>query len=233
MANTNERSGEHPPIFLNDLVSTSDGSSVPNSPPSRRRARRGTAGRSGKGERYELTAVEKGIRRRVRRDGTGKPAYEVSVWVSGRALSRTFSVLRDARRWRDEMLGNRATGNVRIPKDRSITVAEFVTAEWSRWLDEQVRFGHLQPTTVRWYKYGARRLVAELGRVKLANKATPTISSRGEAPAPLGSLSPENSDWTSAGTISRSRAKQLPNGAQPGRAARRLPTSTYRPYAPP
>jgi integrase len=113
--------------------------------------------------------VEKGIRRRTRRDGSGKPAYEASVWVNGRALSKTFSVLRDARRWRDEMLGNRATGNVRIPKDRSITVAEFVTTEWYRWLDEQVRFGHLQPSTVRWYKYGARRLVAELGRVKVAN----------------------------------------------------------------
>jgi integrase len=112
--------------------------------------------------------VERGIRRRVPKTGSGKPKYEVQVWVNGRTLSKTFTVLRDARRWRDEMLGDRATGRAKIPKDRRITVAQFIKMDWYPWLDEQVRFGHLQATTVQWYKYGARRLVAELGRVKLS-----------------------------------------------------------------
>jgi integrase len=164
MADSSDWVPQHHRTFLELSEPTSDGSRRDDA------VRRNSAsGRSNKGERYELSRVEKGIRRRVRRDGTGKLAYEVSVWVSGRALSRTFSVLRDARRWRDEMLGDRSTGKARIPKDRRITVAQFVKEDWYRWLDEQVHFGNLQPTTVRWYRYGARRLVAEIGRVKLTN----------------------------------------------------------------
>jgi integrase len=47
-------------------------------------------------------------------------------------------------------------------------VAQFVRADWYSWLDEQVRFGNLKPTTVEWYKGGAKRLVSEIGKVKLA-----------------------------------------------------------------
>jgi integrase len=166
MTDSSDQTSQHQRTFVELTGSEpdgerSDGTNVPR--------RRSTSGRSNKGERYELERVEKGIRRRVRRDGTGRQAYEVSVWVSGRALSKTFSALTPARRWRDEMLGDRSTGKARIPKDRRVTVAQFVTRDWYRWLDEQVSFGNLQPTTVRWYKYGARRLTAELGRVKLAN----------------------------------------------------------------
>lgn len=163
MTDTNERSGEHPPIFLDQAEGSGSGDALRNA--TRRRKSRPST----KGDRYDTSRVEKGIARRVRRDGTGKPVYDVQVWVNGRALSRSFSVLRDARRWRDEMLGDRATGKVKIPRDRRITVAQFVARDWYRWLDEQISFGNLQPTTVRWYKYGARRLVAELGRVKVAN----------------------------------------------------------------
>jgi integrase len=67
------------------------------------------------------------------------------------------------------MLGARATGRAKIPADRRITVAQFVTTDWYVWLDEQARFGNLRPGTVSWYKTGARRLVTEIGRIKLAN----------------------------------------------------------------
>ncbi len=164
MTNTTEPAAEHPPIFLDSTVSNPDVASAPSSPPARRKARRST-----KGDRYKTSRVEKGITRRVRRDGSGKPAYDVQVWVNGRALSKSFAALRDARRWRDEMLGARATGRAKIPVDRRITVAQFVTTGWFAWLDEQARFGNLRPGTVSWYKTGARRLVADIGRVKLAN----------------------------------------------------------------
>jgi hypothetical protein len=164
MTKTTEPTTENPPIFLDQIEP--NGTAI-NDPSARRPSRKSR--RSTKGDRYDTTRVERGIRRRVRKDGDGKPKYEVQVWVNGRTLSNTFTVLRDARRWRDEMLGDRATGRVKIPKDRRITVAQFVETQWYRWLDEQVRFGHLQATTVQWYKRGARRLVAELGRVKLAN----------------------------------------------------------------
>jgi integrase len=67
------------------------------------------------------------------------------------------------------MLGNRDVGRLKVPADRRITVAQFVRSEWSIWLDEQVRFGNLKETTVVWRKGGAKRLVSEIGKVKLAN----------------------------------------------------------------
>ncbi len=164
MTKTTEPTFERTPIFLDQIEPK--GRAV-NEPSERRPSRKQR--RSTKGDRYNTTSVERGIRRRVRKDGSGKPKYEVQVWVNGRALSSTFTVLREARRWRDEMLGDRAAGRAKIPKDRRITVAQFVEREWYSWLDEQIRFGHLQPTTVQWYKRGSRRLVAELGRVKVAN----------------------------------------------------------------
>ena len=162
MTNTNEPPAERPRIFFDEMKPTAANDSN-TSPPGRSGGRRST-----KGERYETSRVEKGITRRVRRDGTGKPAYEVQVWVNGRALSRTLRTLSDARRWRDEMLGSRATGDAKIPSDRRITVARFVATVWSPWLDEEQRFGNLRPSTVAWYKDGAKRLVAEIGRVKVA-----------------------------------------------------------------
>jgi len=163
MTNT-KPAAEHLPIFLDQ---TEPKDRAVNEPSERRRSRKPR--RSTKGERYDTTRVERGIRRRVRKDGSGKPKYEVQVWVNGRALSSTFTVLRDARRWRDEMLGDRATGRVKIPKDRRITVAQFVEREWYSWLDEQVRLEDLQPSTVSWYKGGTTRLLSEIGQVKLAS----------------------------------------------------------------
>ena len=122
LTNTTEPAAEHPPIFLDDPVSDPDAPSSPGPSPSRRKARPST-----KGDRYETSHLEKCITRRVRRDGSGKPAYDVQVWVNGRALSRSFAALQDARRWRDEMVGARATGRAKIPVDRRITVAQFVT----------------------------------------------------------------------------------------------------------
>jgi len=164
LTNTTEPAAEHPPIFLDYAVSNPDTPRGPSPSPPRRKGRRST-----KGDRYRTDRVEKGISRRVRRDGRGKPVYDVQVWVNGRALSKSFTSLRDARRWRDEMLGARATGRAKIPADRRITVAQFVTTDWYVWLDEQARFGNLRPGTVSWYKSGARRLVDEIGRIKLAN----------------------------------------------------------------
>jgi integrase len=158
---TKDQAPQHRPTFL-ELTDSDSGDSA-EAPPSQ------PAGRLSKGERYEITRVEKGIKRRVRRDGTGKPAYEASVWVNSRALSKTFTILRDARRWRDEMLGQRATGSARIPTDRRITVAKFVATDWYQWLDEQHTFGNLQLSTVSWNKSGSRRLVFEIGHVKMAN----------------------------------------------------------------
>jgi len=120
-------------------------------------------------ERYFVSREEKGINRRVRRDGTGKQAYEVKVWVGGKALSKTFPLVKDARRWRDEMLGRRAAGSIKIAVDRRIKVAQFVATEWYQWLDEQHTFGNLQLSTVSWNKSGSRRLVSEIGHVKMAN----------------------------------------------------------------
>ena len=163
MTKTNQPIQEHPPTFLelqDRNAATDEGRPRQQRP---RKARRST-----KHERYESTRVEKGIIRRVRRDGTGKPAYEASVWVNGRALSKTFTVLREARRWRDENLGRRATGDAKIPQDRRITTGQFVRTVWFPWLDEQVRFGNLRQSTVDWYKAGSKRLVRELGRIKLA-----------------------------------------------------------------
>jgi integrase len=161
MTNTNDQTPQHRPTFL-ELTDLDDAGSI-EAPLIR------SGGRLSKGERYQISRVEKGIKRRVRRDGTGKPAYEVSVWVNGRSVSKTFRILRDARRWRDEMLGRRATGGARVPADRRITVARFVATEWCQWLDEQHSFGNLQLSTISWNKSGSRRLISELGRVKLAN----------------------------------------------------------------
>lgn len=105
----------------------------------------------------------------MRRGGTGKPSYDVQVRANGKALSKTFSRLRDARKFRNEMLGNRDAGRLKVSADRRTTVAQFVQSEWSTWLDEQVRFGNLKETTVIWRKGGAKRLVSEIGKVKLAN----------------------------------------------------------------
>jgi integrase len=157
---TNRPATEHPPTFL-ELTEHKPNKPEPVKP--QRPTRRAT-----KHLRYESTRVEKGIVRRVRKDGTGKPAYEVSVWVNGRALSKTFTVLRDARRWREENLGKRATGDAKIPQDRRITTGQFVRTVWFPWLDEQIRFGNLRPGTVDWYRAGSKRLVREIGRVKLA-----------------------------------------------------------------
>ena len=41
----------------------------------------------------------------------------------------------------------KATGDVKVPADRRITVARFVAVEWGVWLDEQVRFGNIRLTT--------------------------------------------------------------------------------------
>jgi integrase len=121
-----------------------------------------------KSERYIVSRVEKGINRRVRRDGTGKQAYEVKVWFGGKALSKTFTGIKDARKWRDEMLGKRATGSIKIAVDRRIKVAQFATVDWDVWLDQQVQFGNLRPSTVSWYRDGARRLVTEIGGIRVA-----------------------------------------------------------------
>lgn len=158
---TNDQAPQHHPTFLE--LTDSDSSSSVEAPPSQ------PTGRLSKGERYDITRVERGINRRVRRDGTGKPAYEVKVWINSKALSKTFAGLQDARRWRDEMVGKRASGSVKIPSDRRIKVAEFVTLDWYTWLDEQVRFGNLRPSTASWYRDGARRLVNELGTVRVAD----------------------------------------------------------------
>ncbi len=121
-----------------------------------------------KSERYIVSRVEKGINHRVRRDGTGKQAYEVKVWVGSKALSKTFTGIQDARKWRNEMLGKRATGSIKIAVDRRIKVAQFVAVDWDVWLDEQIQFGNLRPSTVSWYRDGARRLVREIGTVRVA-----------------------------------------------------------------
>jgi integrase len=161
MTDTNGETPKNHPTFLELTDSdSSDSVEAPSSQP---------AGRLSKSERYEISRVEKSIKRRVRRDGTGKPAYDVSVWVNSRALSKTFTTLRDARRWRDEMLGQRATGSARIPADRRITVTEFVTSHWYPWLEEQQSFGNLQLSTVSWNKSGSRRLISEIGHVKMSN----------------------------------------------------------------
>ncbi|MCL1595375.1 MAG: site-specific integrase [Actinomycetia bacterium] len=160
MAKTNRPTTEHPPTFLEQQEQKT--AKVDTIKP-RRPAREST-----KHKRYESTRVETGIVRRVRRDGTGKPAYEASVWVNGRALSKTFTVLRDARRWREENLGRRATGDAKIPQDRRITTGQFVKTVWFPWLDEQIRFDILQPSTVLWYKIGAKRLVSEIGHGRLS-----------------------------------------------------------------
>lgn len=164
MTDNNDRTTERPRSFL-DLHGLEE--SAPDEPNSSTTVR--TPRRSTKGERYEITRIEKCISRRIRRDRTGKPSYDVQVFVDGRAMSKTFSRLRDARRFRDEALGDRATGRMKIPADRRITVDQFVRSDWFTWLNEQVRFGNLKPTTVEWYKGGSRRLVSEIGRVKLAN----------------------------------------------------------------
>jgi integrase len=163
MTNPNDRAAQDLPIFLDETEASGDNDEG-QSPPGRRRDSRPST----KHDRYEVKRIEKGISRRVRRNGTGTAAYEAQVWVNGRALTKTFSLLRDARRWRDEMLGDRATGRAKIPADRRVTVSQFVVGEWHPWLDEQVRFGNLRVTTTSWYKSGAQRLVRELGRVKLS-----------------------------------------------------------------
>jgi integrase len=164
MTDNNDRTTEQPRTFI-DLHGLDEGDRNKTGRSKSARAPRSST----KGERYEITRIEKSISKRLRKDGTGKPAFDVQVWVNGRALSKTFSRLRDARQFRDEMLGNRAVGLMKIPADRRITVAQFVRSDWYTWLDEQIRFGNLKPTTVEWYKGGAKRLVSEIGRVKLAN----------------------------------------------------------------
>ncbi len=163
MKKNNDRGANDLPIFL-DQPESGVGDLEGRSPRGQKRKNRA----SSKHDRYEVSRIEKSISRRVRRDGSGKVAYEVQVWVNGRAMTKTFSALRDARRWRDEMLGDRASGRARIPADRRVTVRRFVGSEWHPWLDEQVRFGNIRETTASWYKSGAKRLVRELGRVKLS-----------------------------------------------------------------
>jgi len=117
--------------------------------------------------RYMRIKVEKGITRRQRTDGTGDVSFDVQVWVNRSARSKTLPTLSDARRWRDEMLGERAKGQIVMPADRRITVGQFVSEVWIPWLEEEERLGSLRRSTVSWYKGGSQILVPEIGRLRL------------------------------------------------------------------
>ena len=119
--------------------------------------------------RYRRERIEKGITRRTRTDGSGTATYDVQVWVNRSARSKTFASLAAARRWRDEMLGERAQGRPLVAPDRKTTVADFVRTAWDPRLDEEIQLGNLRPSTVGWYRTGAKTVVREIGRTRLAD----------------------------------------------------------------
>lgn len=117
--------------------------------------------------KYERIKIEKGITRRSREDGSGRPVFDAQVWVSHRATSKTFGRLQDARSWRDQMLGKRASGE-RLPMNTGrIRLEEFVQGPWMKWLDEEVRMGSLREGTASWYRGGSKHVIRELGRYRL------------------------------------------------------------------
>jgi len=118
--------------------------------------------------RYIYERVEKGIRKRTRRDGNAKPAFEVQVWADGKATCKTFPSVQDARNWRDRQTGARASGERTVRVHPKLKLKEFIDRFWEIWLSEEVSMGNLRESTVLWYIRGGRNVSSEIGNVRVA-----------------------------------------------------------------
>lgn len=119
--------------------------------------------------RYVYERLERGIRKRTRSDGKGKPAYEVQVWADGKATSRTFSSIQDARNWRDRQAGARAGGERIVRGHPRLKLRDFIERFWEPWLAEEVSMENLRESTVLWYLRGARNVSSEIGNVRVTD----------------------------------------------------------------
>ncbi len=119
--------------------------------------------------RYVLVRLEKGIEKRTRRDGKGKPSYDVQVWSNGKAVNKTFPNITDARNWRDRQAGARAGGERIVRGHPRLKLADFIQRLWEPWLAEEVSMGNLRESTILWYKYGARNVAREIGYLRVAD----------------------------------------------------------------
>lgn len=126
-------------------------------------------------KRYRYERLERGIRKRTRTDGEGKPAYEVQVWLDGRAANRTFDMISDARDWRDRQLGARAGGQQITTAQPRLKLKDFIGRHWDKWLTEEVAMGNLRESTAIWYRYGARHVQREVGAVKVSDVSKDTL----------------------------------------------------------
>ena len=119
--------------------------------------------------RYVLVRLEKGIEKRTRRDGKGKPSYDVQIWSSGRAVNKTFSNITAARDWRDRQVGARAGGERIVRGHPRLKLDQFIIRFWEPWLAQEVSMGSLKESTTIWYRYGARNVSREIGYLKVAD----------------------------------------------------------------
>ena len=118
---------------------------------------------------YVYKRLERGIRRRTRRDGKGKPSYEVQVWADGKAASKTFLGLQDARNWRDRQAGARAGGERIVRGHPRLKLKDFIDRFWEPWLSEEESMGNLRESTILWYRSGGRAVAREIGYVKVVD----------------------------------------------------------------
>ncbi len=118
---------------------------------------------------YVYERIERSIRTRRRGDGRGDTVFEVQVWADGRASSRTFQTVTEARAFRDRQLGSRAMGEKVTSADPRVRLDTFVEREWLPWLAQEVVMGNLRESTAVWYRHGANSVLKDLGRFRVSD----------------------------------------------------------------
>ena len=118
---------------------------------------------------YVYKRVEKGIRKRTRTDGKGKPVFEAQVWADSKATGKSFPRIQEARKWRNRQAGARDGGQQIVRGHPKLKLRDFIVDFWEPWLAEEVSMGNLRESTTIWYKFGARNISREIGYLKVAD----------------------------------------------------------------